>query len=81
MPRLCLSLTLVAILIGCTGPTYTIEAANVEQANERAARYCSGREATARLEQVRRQGDRSIQVYRCVSPEQSADASSPPLIP
>ncbi len=81
MPRLWLSLALVATLIGCAGSTYTIEAANVEQANERAARYCNEREATARLEQVKRQGDRSIQVYRCVPPEQAADGGSPPLVP
>ncbi len=81
MPRLWLSLLLVAILVGCAGSTYTIEAANLEQGNVRAARYCSEQEAIARLEQVRQQGDRSVQIYRCVSPEPAADTSTPPLIP
>lgn len=81
MPRLWLPLTVLASLVGCAGPTYTIQAANVEQANERATRYCGAQEATARLEQVEQQGDRSIQIYRCVPPEQAADTSSPPLIP
>ncbi len=78
MPRLWLPLSLAAILMGCAGSTYSIEAENLAQANERAARYCGEQQAIARLEEVRRQGDRNIQVYRCVALERPADVSARP---
>jgi hypothetical protein len=64
--------SLLALAVGvaaCAGSSYTIADANINTANERAERYCSTREATAQLEQVRHQGDSAIQVYRCVASE------------
>jgi hypothetical protein len=70
MPRLWPLLALTLGSAACAAPaTYTIADANITTANERAARYCSSREATAQLEQVRHQGDSAIQVYRCVASE------------
>ena len=69
MPRLWPVLALTAGIAACAGPSYTIADTNIATANERAERYCSSREATAQLEQVRHQGDSAIQVYRCVASE------------
>ena len=69
MLRLWPVLALTAGVAACAGPSYTTADANLATANERAERYCSGREQTAQLEQVRRNGDNSIQVYRCVAAE------------
>lgn len=70
MPRLWALLALTASVAACAGPaSYTVEDANPETANQRAERYCSGREETAQLEQVRRKGDTSVQVYRCIASE------------
>jgi len=70
MPRLWPLQALTACVAACAGPaSYTVEDANIETANERAERYCSGREETAQLEQVRRKGDTSVEVYRCVASE------------
>ena len=67
MPRLPFLLVLAAVS-GCAGgSTYTIETADLRNANERAARYCQQQDATARLERVERQADRSIQIYRCIA--------------
>ena len=67
MPRLPFLLALAAVS-GCgTGSTYTIEAADLRNANERAARYCQQQDATARLEGVEQQADHAIQIYRCVA--------------
>jgi hypothetical protein len=69
MRRLCALLALTAGIAACAGPSYTTADADLAAANERAARYCGSRQATAQLEQVRHQGDSSIQVYRCVASE------------
>jgi hypothetical protein len=69
MPRLSLVLALAASVTACAGPSYTIEGANINTANERAARYCGGREATAQLEQIHQRGESSVQTYRCVASE------------
>ncbi len=69
MLRLWPLLALTAGIAACAGPSYTTADASLATANERAERYCSGREQTAQLEQVRRNGDNSIQVYRCVAAE------------
>ena len=69
MPRLSLLLALAVSVTACAGPSYTIEGANINTANERAARYCSGRQATAQLEQIHQRGENSIQTYRCVAAE------------
>lgn len=62
-------LALAATIAACTSSRYTIESVNVQNANERAARYCGNQEATAQLEQVRQRGSRSVEVYRCVATE------------
>jgi hypothetical protein len=67
MPRLPFLFALAA-LSGCTAAsTYTIQSADLRNANERAARYCQQQDATARLEGVEQQADRAIQVYRCIA--------------
>jgi hypothetical protein len=67
MPRLPFLLVLAAVS-GCgTGSTYTIETADLRNANERAARFCQQQDATARLEGVQQRADRAIQTYRCVA--------------
>jgi hypothetical protein len=68
MLRLWPVLALTIGIAACAAPaSYTIADPNIATANERAERYCSSREATAQLEQVRHQGDSAIQVYRCVA--------------
>ncbi len=67
MPRLPFLLTLATVSACAARSTYTIEAADLGNANERAARYCQQQDATARLEGVERQADRAIQIYRCVA--------------
>jgi len=67
MRRGWLYLALTAGLAACSGASYTTADANLEAANQRAQRYCSGRDETAQLEQVRHDGDSNIQVYRCVA--------------
>jgi hypothetical protein len=69
MPRFWPLLALLAGVAACTGSSYTVEGANIDTANQRAERYCSSREATAQLEQVRRKGDSSVETYRCVAQE------------
>ena len=70
MPRLWLLLALAAGVTACTGSSYTIEGANIDKANERAAHYCGNRDATAQLEQVHQTGSSSIETtYRCVAAE------------
>ena len=70
MPRLWPVLALTVALTACTGSSYTVAGANMDSANERAARYCSNREATAQLEQVHQKGSSSIETtYRCVAAE------------
>jgi hypothetical protein len=65
-PGLALAATTVA---ACTGSSYTVESANIDNANERAARYCSNREATAQLEHVHQNGGTSVETYRCIAAE------------
>jgi hypothetical protein len=67
MPRLPFLLVLAAVSGCATGPTYTIETADLRNANERAARFCQQQDATARLEGVQQRADRAIQTYRCVA--------------
>jgi hypothetical protein len=67
MLRLWPLLALTAGITACAGPSYTTADTDLATANERAQRYCGSREQTAQLEQIRRQGDSSIQVYRCVA--------------
>ncbi|HEV2551177.1 MAG TPA: hypothetical protein VGU20_27960 [Stellaceae bacterium] len=67
MPRLPLLLVLAAVSGCATGSTYTIQTADLRNANERAARYCQQQDATAQLESVKRQADRAIQTYRCIA--------------
>jgi alkylhydroperoxidase family enzyme len=67
MSRLPFLLTLAAVSACGASSTYTIEAADLRNANERAARYCQQQDATARLEGVAQQADRAIQIYRCVA--------------
>lgn len=67
MPRLPFLLVLAAVSACATGSTYTIETADLRNANERAARFCQQQDATARLEGVQQQGDRAIQTYRCIA--------------
>ena len=67
MPRLPFLLVLAAVSGCAAGSTYTIETADLRNAKERAARYCQQQDATARLERVERQADRSIQIYRCIA--------------
>ena len=67
MPRLLSLLALAAVSACATGSTYTIEAADLRNANERAARYCQQQAATAELESVKQQADHAIQIYRCVA--------------
>jgi hypothetical protein len=63
-------LALAASAAACTGPSYTVASANMDSAYERAARYCSNREATAQLEQVHQRGSSSVETtYRCVAAE------------
>jgi hypothetical protein len=69
MPRRWLVLALVASVAACTGASYTIEGASIDNANERAARYCSNRAETAQLEHIRKSGDSSIETYRCIAEE------------
>ena len=69
MPRLWLLLALAATVAACTGSRYTIESANLDRASERAAHYCSNRDATAQLEQVHQQGSNSVETYRCFAAE------------
>ena len=68
MPRALLLLCLLGGIADCAGPspTYTIEAATVADANERAQRYCYLQDAEARLERTEQRGGKSISVYRCV---------------
>jgi hypothetical protein len=65
MARLLL-LLVVTSLGACTGPTYSYEGATLSLANERAARYCSEQEATARLEDIRPEGGGAVEFYRCL---------------
>ena len=68
MPRAPFLLALAAVG-GCgQASTYTIAAADMRNANERAARYCREQEATAQLDRVEHQADGAIEIYRCVSP-------------
>ena len=67
MPRLPFLLVLAAVSACATGSTYTIETADLRNANERAARFCQQQDATARLEGVEQQADRAIQIYRCIA--------------
>jgi hypothetical protein len=70
MPRLWPVLALAIALTACTGSSYTVQSANMDSASERAARYCSNREATAQLEQVHQRGSSSVETtYRCVAGE------------
>jgi len=69
MRRFWFMLALAATVAACTSSRYTIESANVQNANERAARYCGNQEATAQLEHVRQQDGRSVETYRCVAAE------------
>ena len=69
MPRLWLVLALAATVGACTSSRYTVESVNVDNANERAARYCGNQDATAQLEQVHQKGSRSVETYRCVASE------------
>jgi hypothetical protein len=69
MPRLWLLVALAAGVTACTSSRYTIESANLNNANERAARYCGNQEATAQLEQVHQRGSRAVETYRCVAAE------------
>jgi hypothetical protein len=69
MPRLWFVLALAASVAACTGSSYTIEGANIDTANQRAARYCGNRDATARLEQVHKRGTASVETYRCIAEE------------
>jgi hypothetical protein len=67
MPRLPFLLGLAAVSACTEGSTYTIAAADLRNANERAARYCRQQDATAQLESVKQQADRTIQIYRCIA--------------
>jgi len=67
MSRLPFLLVLAAVSACATGSTYTIETADLRNANERAARFCQQQDATARLEGVQQKGDRAIQTYRCIA--------------
>lgn len=72
MPRLwpVLALALAVAVTACAGSSsYTVETANIDSANERAARYCNNREATAQLEQVHQNGSSSVETYRCIATE------------
>ncbi|HKW53115.1 MAG TPA: hypothetical protein VJO12_05440 [Stellaceae bacterium] len=62
-------LALAVAVTACTGSSYTVEGANIDSANERAARYCNNRAATAQLEQVHQKGGSSVETYRCVAEE------------
>lgn len=66
MPRLILLLLVAVSIAGCTGQTYTIEAASAADAGARAQRYCRLQSATAELTGVQQQGGKSIEVYHCV---------------
>jgi hypothetical protein len=68
MHRVLFLLAAVGGITGCASAdaTYTIAAATAEDANARAARYCSLRNATARLEGVEQRGGKAVDVYRCV---------------
>lgn len=67
MSRLWLIVALATALTACTGSSYTVEGANIENANERATRYCGNQDATAELEQVHQKGSTSVQTYRCIA--------------
>jgi hypothetical protein len=67
MRRLPFLLMLAAVSACGASSTYTIEAADLRNANERAARYCQQQDATAQLESVKQQADRAIQIYRCIA--------------
>jgi hypothetical protein len=67
MRRLPLLLALAVVGACAARSTYTIETADLRNANERAARYCQQQDAIARLDGVKRQADRAIQVYRCIA--------------
>jgi hypothetical protein len=67
MRRLPLLLALAVVSACAARSTYTIETADLRNANERAARYCQQQNATARLEGVEQQADRAIQIYRCIA--------------
>ncbi len=69
MLRLLALLALAGSVAACTGSSYTVETANIDSANERAARYCNNREASAQLEQVHQKGTSSVETYRCVAVE------------
>ncbi len=66
MSRLPLLLALAGALAACASPTYTIQAASIADANERAQRYCGLQDRTAELRGVEKQGSADVQVYRCV---------------
>ena len=70
MPRFSPMLALAIAVTGCTGSSYTVTSPSMDSANERAARYCSNREATAELQQVHQNGSSSVETtYRCVAAE------------
>jgi len=69
MLRFWLVLGLAAAAAGCTGSSYSVEGTTIDNANERAARYCGNRDATAQLEQVHQSGSNSVETYHCIASE------------
>jgi hypothetical protein len=59
-------LVLGCSLVGCASKTYTIEAANLADADSRALRYCYLQSSKAELAGVERRNGRTVELYRCV---------------